>query len=187
MNAAASGTQAPSSSAVKSTFLKKITPSTITKACDIDLLGLPRPVPAQALYDLFGIVNGSKRGQTALGSWLAFTGRFKAVVPTGEVFISGKTHIPVLEDMIYSVLIEAQQLDEKASVEIALRIGIKPAQKGKPSATGYEYDVQRLVERESESDPIARLQAEASRAMAALPAPAAEKEKPTASATHAKR
>lgn len=153
-------------------LLRKITPSTVTSELGVNLLALQRPVPAQVLYDLFGVVARTKQGQTDKGPWLAFLGEFEAVTPDGEIFLSGKTHIPVLEDMLYSTLMQAQAKDPKATVQIALRIGLKPAPTTKPSATGYEFDVQSLVPAATNSA-ITALKQLASQHAAALPAPAA--------------
>jgi hypothetical protein len=167
MNASASAAAAGN----RPKFLKKITPKTITDETGVKItdrewvaLNLKAPLP---LYDLFGVINRTKTGHTDKGDWLAFVGRFQAVSPDGEVFDSGKAHIPVLEDVIYSALTEAQESNPKAAVHIAVRIGIKPAPKDKPSATGYEYWAERLVDAQSEDDPIARLRAEAARPMLA--------------------
>lgn len=158
---------APTGAAPRGKFLKKITPKTITDEIGVNLgdrkwveTELKGPMP---LYDLFGIVVRTKTGHTDKGDWLAFVGQFKAITADGHEFDSGRAHIPVLEDMIYSALTSAKEDGgEGAKVEVALRIGIRPAPKGKPSATGYEYDVQRLVETRSEDDPIRRLMKEAS-------------------------
>lgn len=158
-------------------FLKKITPKTVTEAVGIDLLSLPRPVQGRVLYDLFGTISGYKQkadDKSEKGMWTQFLGRFQAVTPDGEVFDSGKTHIPVLEDIILATFMSAKESNPRTSMEVALRISIKPAPVGKPSMTGYEYDVQRLIAQSpSESDPIARLRAEAAKQQAALPGPSA--------------
>jgi hypothetical protein len=147
-------------------FLKKITPKTVTDEVGINLgdrewviLNVKAPM---VLYDLYGTINRIKTGHTDKGDWTAFVGRFQAVTPDGREFDSGKTHIPILEDILYSALTAAQETDPKAAIEIAIRVSVKPAPKEKPSATGYEYDVQRLIDARNEADPIARLRAEAS-------------------------
>lgn len=150
-------------------FLKKITPKSVSEARNIKLLELQRPVVAQVLYDLFGTINGYKQKaddkNTEKGVWTQFKGRFRAVSPDGEMWESGATHIPVLEDMILATLQAAQEIDKRANVEIALRISILPAPAGKPSMTGYEYDVQRLLPAaESASDPIVLLMQAAAKA-----------------------
>jgi len=166
MNAAAN--------AVTAIFLKKITPKTVCEKVGLDLLSLQRPVEPRTLYDLFGEVNGVSTGSTALGEWIKFRGRFKAVTPDGREFDSGSTHIPgALGDMLHASLNEAKEKDERARIRIALRVGIVPAPTGKPSATGYTYDVQRIIQNAaSEDDPIAQLRAEAAKQLA-LPAPEA--------------
>lgn len=147
-------------------FLKKITPATVTKEVGIDLLSLPRPVEARVLYDLYGIISRYKTGNSTLGAWLRFTGQFEAVTPDGEVFSSSGAHIPVLEDLLHSQLLMAQQADPKATLQVAIRVGIKAAPKGKPSATGYEFDVQPLMQ-SSENNPVALLRAQVEKDMPA--------------------
>lgn len=172
MNATASAPRA------RARFLKKITPKTITDEVGPQIgdrewvaLNLKTAYP---LYDLYGVISRTKSGHTDKGDWLAFLGQFKAVTPDGQQFDSGKAHIPVLEDVIYSALSQAQDANEKASVEVALRIGIKPAPKEKPSATGYEYYAERLVDARPENDPISRLMHEAKAGFPALEAPASQ-------------
>jgi hypothetical protein len=155
-------------------FLKKITPKTVTEAIGkIVLTEMNRPVKAQVLYDLFGIVNGVKQkadDKSEKGVWTQFKGQFRAVYTdpeTGEVFQfeSGATHIPMLEDVIHSTLLSAKEQDQRAQLEIAVRVAITPAKPGKPSMTGYEYDVQRLLpQRDDVKDPIAQLIAESAKA-----------------------
>lgn len=159
---------------VRGKFLRKITPSTVTAEVHGDAkymtkLGATRPVPAQTLYDLFGTIARAKVGTTDKGEYVQFKGRFQAVTPDGEEFLSGAAHIPVMEDMVHAALEDAHASDPKAVIEIAVRIGIKPAPEDKPSATGYEYVVERLIETSDASDPIARMRSEV--AAKALPAP----------------
>lgn len=168
-------------------FLKKITPKTVFAAVhpgkDILELGNTRPVPAQVLYDIYGQVNGYKQkadDKNEKGIWTQFKGRFRAVFvdpDTGEIkqWESGATHVPVLEDMILAAFQTAKDQDPRAHIEIALRVGIRPANPAKPSATGYEYDVQRLIPQEdTPQDPIvALMQAAAKANPPALAAPVA--------------
>lgn len=163
-------------------MLKKITPKTVTDRIGLNLLKLREldggKVKARVLYDLYGVVTNVKTGATTLGDWVKFQGRFRAVVTdqkTGEItamFESPAAHIPNLEDMLHAHMLEAKAVDPRARAEVAFRIGIVPAPDGKPSATGYEYDVQRLVDVKNDDDPIVRLMNEASNAnKPALPAP----------------
>lgn len=150
-------------------FLKKITPKTVTEAMGVNLLTLQRPVAGRVLYDLFGVINGYKQKaddkNAEKGVWTQFKGQFRAVAPTGEMWESGATHIPVLEDMILSSLQNAKESDPRSRVEIALRVAIKPSPENKPSMTGYEFDVQRLIPAaETASDPIVLLMQAAAKA-----------------------
>lgn len=154
-------------------FLKKITPRSVTDALKFDLLNQNRPVPAKHLYDLFGVINGYKQKadeKSEKGVWTQFKGQFRAVTPPDadgvvQMFESGATHIPVLEDMILSTFQTAKATDDRAQIHVALRVSIVPAAPGKPSMTGYEYDVQRLLPAEDTAeDPIVRLMQAAAKA-----------------------
>lgn len=169
-------------------FLRKISPKTITEAIgEIDLLQLQRPVEARHLYDVYGQVRVAtlipdKTGQRK--DSIRFAGKFKALTQDGYVFESGRMFIPVFEEMIYSGLMDAQAIDKGAYIEIALSVGIMTAPTGKPSATGYEFDVQRLIQKApTPDDPIERLIKEAAeqKKLAAPTAPAGA----TAEAAHA--
>jgi hypothetical protein len=170
MNANASG------ASNRPKFIKKLTPKSVTDTAYgpgfLTKVGETRPVPAQELYKLFGQISRVKTGTTNLGDYIQFKGRFRAVTKDGEIFDGGAAHIPVLEDMLFTVLSEAQSAVPKAVVEISVSIGIKPATPGKPSATGYEYEVTNLRDVQEASDPISRLMSEAGiGGAAALPAP----------------
>lgn len=161
-------------------FLKKITPKTISENCatPYNLLEMPRPngyVEDKHLYDLFGVVNAQRQGSSDKGTWVQFKGRFQAVTPEGEVFDGGSAHIPVLDDVISATLDEAKVKANggAVSLEVACRISIKRAPAGKPSATGYIFDVQPIIEKEvTADDPIARMRSQA--AQLALPKPEAK-------------
>lgn len=160
-------------------FLRKLTPKTVCDAIGLDLLKLREidggVVKPRTLFELYGIVNRYKQGQTDKGAWVKFLGRFKALtsldekgnpLPDGEVkmFESGAAHIPVMEDILFGAIEEARAGNpgKPITVEIALRVSLKTAPSGKPSATGYEFDVQPLVQRTPTSeDPLEKLMAEA--------------------------
>jgi len=167
-------------------YLRKITPKTVCEKLGIDLLNLQRPVEPRVLYDLFGTVTRSALKTDKTGEKqpsIQFSGRFQAVSPDGEVFDSGVAYIPIMDNVLDAALKEAQSRDPKAQIGIALRVAIVTAPSGKPSATGYEFDVQRLIPTEqSADDPIMRLRAEAAKHAPALPAPKKEEK-----ATHAKK
>lgn len=154
-------------------FLKKITPKTVMGAIGFNLLTQNRPVPPKHLYDLFGVINGFKQKEddkSEKGVWTQFKGQFRAVLPPdadGVIlqFESGATHIPMLEDMILSTFQSGKAADERCQINIALRVGIVTAPENKPSMTGYEFDVQRLIPAEdAPEDPIVRLMQAAAKA-----------------------
>jgi hypothetical protein len=169
-------------------FLKKITPKFVTEAMNqsllpveqIKLLELPRPVEPRHLYDLYGIIRVATivadKGGTKADS-VRFSGKLKAYTPpdaNGEQFIfeSGQTFIPVLDTYLYSALKSAQEAEPGAYLEVALSIGIKTADPTKPSMTGYEWEVQKLIMQEPvPDDPIERLRLEAKNQQLALAAP----------------
>lgn len=171
-------------------FLKKITPKFVTEAMNqsepeaqqIHLLQLPRPVVPRHLYDLYGIIRvativADKSGTKA--DSVRFSGKLKAYTEAnadGEqyIFESGQTFIPVLDSYLYSALKSAQEIEPGAYLEVALSIGIKTADPSKPSMTGYEWEVQKLISQPpTVDDPIERLRKEAKSQQLAIAAPKA--------------
>jgi hypothetical protein len=162
-------------------FLKKITPKLVTEAVgDINLLNLTRPVEARHLYDLFGTIrfativpdkSGTKKDS------VRFSGKLKAYTPPNEdgeqyIFESGQAFIPVFDEYMYTSLKDAQAIEPGAYLEIALSISIKPAEAGKPSMTGYEWEVQKLIAQQpGVDDSIERLRREAKAQQLALSGP----------------
>lgn len=146
-------------------FIRKITPKAIAELKGINLLALPRPVRPQTLYDLFGTVFAATVKEDKTGvkpASVQFKGEFQAADPeTGEALAdSGVFFIPVMDSVLYTALKNAQDMDPKARIAVALRVSIKTAPADKPSMTGYEFDVQRLIPTvEHKDDPIARLKA----------------------------
>ncbi len=155
-------------------LLRKISPATVYDT--LPRLDIPGAPTEKVLYDVYGMTNGVKSGSTEKGDWLSFKGQFEAVTPDGELFASGQVFLPQpFEDMLYSQLKDAQGADDKASVQFAVRVFIVAPKKGKPSAVGYEYRCQPLIDAQ-ESSPIAALRNQVKTATLALaaPAPAAE-------------
>lgn len=159
----------PTARATPTPFLRKITPKTVCDARGIDLLSLPRPVKPQVLYDLYGEIRSHNikpdKSNLGRGDSINFVGRFKAEAPPDadgvvECWLSGSTYIPVLDEIILQELQAIHAQAEKDEITapallIALRVAIKTAPTGKASATGYEYDVQRLMEAPPhQNDPI---------------------------------
>lgn len=154
-------------------FLRRLTPKSVMTEVGVNLLALQRPVESRVLYDLFGTivrVQSKTSDTTSKGVSIAFVGEFEAVTSDGEVFVSGKCFIPVLEDVLFAAFQGAKDKDEKASLDIALRVAIKTAPADKPSMTGYEFDVQSLIPVKS-SNRIAALRQLAAQNSPALAAP----------------
>jgi hypothetical protein len=171
-------------------FLKKITPKSVTQAVmladpknGIDLLNLSRPVEPRLLYEVYGIIrvativpdkSGTKKDS------VRFSGKLKAYTPPDEngeqyIFEAGQTYIPVLDEYLYSALKSAQESEPGAYLEAAFSVSIKAADPTKPSMTGYEWDVQKLISQApSADDPIERLRLEAKAQQLALAAPKKE-------------
>lgn len=159
-------------------FVRKITPKSVSELLGINLLQLQRPVVGRVLYDLFGTVFAATVKPDKSGTKqdsVQFKGEFQAANPeTGEAICdSGVFFIPVMDGVLYTAIRNAQDLDPKARIGIALRVAIRPAPADKPSMTGYEFDVQRLIPHDpSKDDPIARLKALARESRLVLTAPA---------------
>lgn len=92
---------------------------------------------------------------------IQFLGEFKAHLAEhlgGAWFVSGRAHVPgMFEEMLYAQLVEAQREDEKATIEFLIRVGIKPPKPGKPSAVGYEWTVEPLIDADRAVDPLQAL------------------------------
>lgn len=180
-------------------FLKKITPKFVCDAMNqsepadkqIHLLQMQRPVEPRHLYDLYGVIRVAtikpdKTGEKA--DSVRFSGKLKAYTSADEngeqyIFESGQTFIPVLDSYLYSALKSAQEVEPGAYLEVALSIGMKTADPGKPSMTGYEWEVQKLISQApTADDPIERLRLEAKNQQLALAAPQ-KTDAPTAGAT----
>lgn len=178
-------------------YVRRITPKVIAELQGINLLQLQRPVEACHLYDLVGTIFGSKVKQDKTGTRndsVAFAGEFQACnIDTGEVYAeSGIAFIPVMESVLHTAMQNALEKDPKARIVAAFRVSIKPAPADKPSMTGYEWDVQRLIPHDRQpEDPITRLKAMAKEYRAALPAPTPkveeEKSVEAPAPTHSKR
>lgn len=139
-------------------YVRKITPKTVSPYLGIDLLTLPRPVQPRVLYDLYGmvfsaVIKPDRSGQGRADS-IQFKGQFEAINPaTGEVICeSGVAYIPVMDAILFSALESAKKRDDKAEIALAIRIGLTTAPIGKVSATGYEFDVQKLLSSEHKED-----------------------------------
>jgi hypothetical protein len=182
-------------------FLKKITPKFVTEAMNqsepeadqIHLLALPRPVQPRHLYDLYGVIRTATIVPDKSGTKqdsVRFSGKLKAYTEAntdGEqyIFESGQAFVPVLDSYLYSSLKSAQEVEPGAYLEVALSIGIKTADPSKPSMTGYEWEVQKLISQQpTADDPIERLRLEAKNQQLVLAAPKeAVSASPTPSAT----
>lgn len=138
------------------TLLRKISPATVFPE------GLPRLDVEKApkefhLYNVYGIASGTKSGTTDKGEWLSFKGQFEAVKEDGQIYASAQVFLPQpFEDMLLAQLVRAQEADEKASVQFAVRVYLVPPKAGKPSSTGYEYRCEPLIEA-AETSPLSAL------------------------------
>jgi hypothetical protein len=116
------------------------------------------PKEAYPLFRVIGRSHGIKTGSTNLGEYTAFLGQFEATnAKTGEKFQSGKCFLPnVVTDILVQGMRSVQTVDDNASVEFVLDVGIAPDTSGQPNAYGYVYTVQQVVD-VSASDPLAAL------------------------------
>lgn len=151
-------------------LLKKLSPATVCPAAlkRLDQPGSPSEVH---LYDVYGICNSFKTGSTDKGPWLQFKGQFEAVTADGEAYLSGAVFLPQpFEDMLFGQLESAKSADPNGSVQFACRVSIVPPQKGKVSATGYEYRCMPLLT--DQESPLKNLRALVAGAREALALPA---------------
>lgn len=160
-------------------LLRKISPASVMNETGIMIPRLDQPNgPTEfALYNVYGIASKLRTGVTDKGPWTSFKGQFEAVTPDGEVFVSGQVFLPQpFEDMLMSSLQQAQQTDDKASVQFAVKVFCVPPPKGKPSATGYEYRCESLID-SVESSPLADLRHKVAERVKLLSAPPKEDSK----------
>lgn len=118
------------------------------------------------LYKIIGQVHGSRTGVGQDGEpWIMFTGSFLATnLQTGELITSPQAALP---KHISALLFDAVKNAEGQPVEFGFQIGAKVSEK---SATGYEYEVDSLIEQRI-ADPLAALAARAGVAIPQLAAP----------------
>ena len=152
------------------TLLRRIAPKTVCEDLlrRLDVEGAPERIE---LYTVYGMTSGTRSGKTDRGEWLSFKGQFEAIrADNAKRYVSGQVFLQQpFENMLYAKLIEAQQTDDKASVQFAIAVALVRPAKGKPSATGYEFEVRPVIESE-ESSPLALLRTQVLERMA-LPAP----------------
>lgn len=124
------------------------------------------------LAQVVGIARGTKHGTSNFGDWSALVGDFIAVPlegdKKGQRFRTGQIFLPdVVQTMVEAAL------GGNTGVDFAFKIGITAAstEGERPSATGYEYTADFLIEPEK-SDPLTAL------AEKALPAPTETEESP---------
>ena len=150
-------------------LLRKITPATVCPELR-QRLDHPKAPKEVVLYDLYGVTNRVKTGETAMGQWTQFKGQFEAITQEGEIVSSGACHIPQpMEDMLLSELTRAQENDKNGTVRFACRVSIVPPTPGKVSATGYEYQCRPLLENEGTNplNELRKLVAEKTRLLSA--------------------
>lgn len=167
-------------------LLRKISPASVMNETGITIPRLDQPNgPTEfVLYNVYGIASKLRTGVTDKGPWTSFKGQFEAVTPDGEMFVSGQVFLPQpFEDMLMSSLQQAQQADDKASVQFAVKVFCVPPLKGKPSATGYEYRCESLIE-SVESSPLADLRHKVAEKIKLLSAP---KDESAATSSHPSR
>lgn len=154
-------------------LLRKISPASVLNETggQIPRLDQPNGPTEYFLYNVYGIASKLRTGMTDKGPWTSFKGQFEAITNDGEIFVSGQVFLPQpFEDMLMSSLQQAQQADEKASVQFAVRVFCVPPLKGKPSATGYEYRCESLIE-SVETSPLADLRTKVQERVKQLAAP----------------
>lgn len=90
------------------------------------------------LYDMFGIAVGIKTGESNYGSFTAFKGEFRAVVPGGDVFQSSTCFVPsVIESQLSIAVGEAKG----QQVKFAFKVFAAKTEK----SPFYTYEIESLV------------------------------------------
>ena len=108
------------------TILRKLSAKTICGEIEVG-------DEARNLFSVIGVVTGVRTGMSSYGEWVSFTGDFEAEnCETGEIFTGPQVFVP---EPIQSALLERVKNSESPRIELALMVGVKPAD----NAIGYEY------------------------------------------------
>lgn len=141
-------------------LLKKITPATVLG----EKVAKLAPKKGEGIVDLFkvyGIANGTKRGETQYGIWEAATGMFEAIrVADDARFQSAVCFLPgAAGEILMGTLKAKREKDADASVQFAIMVGVKHLER-RDGTDGYEF-VTREIRKAQEADLLAELRKEA--------------------------
>lgn len=148
-------------------ILRKITLKAVTGKIDFEKL-LDAPNRRIDLMKVYGTARKAKPDQSDLGSYIRFSGSFRAMnIATGEMFEAG---VVILPGIAQDLLMGALDSEDAEAVDFGFMISVKYDAE---SVTKYVYDIQSLMA-PSKDDPLERLAAQMG--LVALPKPAEEKE-----------
>jgi hypothetical protein len=141
-------------------LLKKITPVTVMGE-KIAKLAPGKGDAAVELFTVFGIGNGTKKGDTQYGTWEALTGVFEAVrAADGARFQSAVCFLPgAAGEILLGGLKAAKEKDPDASVQFAIVVSVRFLER-RDGTAGYEFLTREMV-KPQQADLLADLRAKA--------------------------
>jgi hypothetical protein len=126
----------------------------------------------RALYRVFGIVSGTRAGESAYGAFLEFTGSFEAIRFTDrQRFQSTRLFLQQpAEGLLLDAYTRAARADATATVKFAFDVGVRPSPKWIETDLGnsYEYTIKTVIE-SNQHDPLHELRGSMDQGLPALP------------------
>lgn len=133
-------------------ILRKITVKSVAGSVDVEKL-IKADNKRLQLAKIFGTAYKMTPQESALGPYVKFSGRFRAVNADGEIFDAPSLIVPgIAQDMLIAAL-DQEGVNE---VQFAIEISVKYEP---TSVTKYVYEIKPLIEAASD-DPIERLTAQ---------------------------
>lgn len=147
------------------TVLRKITIKDVAGKVDLEQL-LKAENKTMNLAKIFGMAYKGKPEESALGFYVRFLGRFRAVNSEGEIFDAPALIVPAIaQDMLTAAL----EQDGVKEVQFAIEVSVVYDAE---SVTKYRYVIKPLIEAAAD-DPLERLTAQLN--VKAIAAPAKDK------------
>lgn len=138
-----------------------------------------------AIMRIMGIVNKAEADEGDNGTFIRFRGEFNAVnLVTGEDCMSTVAFLPSpIDELLHQQIVKSTDENGNAAIQFAFEITVKESEK---STTGYEYDVNSLLETKV-SDPLQALKASLAPVRISKPQEKPAEEKPVAEKSATKK
>ena len=137
--------------------LKKITMKTCVGSVRTIMKGQKDPHKPFFVLRVIGVINGTRTGETTFGQYVNFIGSFRAITPDGKGYSSFRCLLPAfLEEQLAHAFMQTGE-----TVRFGFDIIVKPDSKeqldptnddAKPTAQGYEYTANPLMEATADID-----------------------------------